>query len=151
MSDLKETLNDNLHVAMKERDEVTVRTLRMALAAVTVAETAGKQARELSDTDIIKVLSSEAKKRRDSIEAYTAAHRDDLVKQEQEELDVLSVYLPQALSEDEIKTLVRKTVADVGATGMRDMGKVMKALNAETAGRVDGKMLADKVKQALAT
>ena len=151
MSTLKETLNDNLHMAMKNRDEVTVRTLRMVLTAVTVAETAGKQVKELSDADVIKVIASEAKKRKDSIEAYTLAKRDDLVKQEQDELNILATYLPQALTEDQVDTLVREKVAAVGATSMRDMGKVMKELSAETAGRVDGKMLADKVKKALAS
>src|SRR6478609_8073394 len=113
---LKEQLRADLTTAMKSRDELTSATLRMVLTAVTTEEVAGKQPRELSDDDIVKVLTREAKKRREAHEAYTQAGRDGLAAREQDELGVIERYLPQQLSDEEIAELVRTAVAETGAS-----------------------------------
>ena len=152
MSELKATLQADLTTATKANDAVTKGTLRMALAAITNEEVAGKEARELMDADVIVVLSKEAKKRRESIEAYTAANRKDLADAEAAELVVLEKYLPAQLSDAEIADIIAKAVdaakAD-GLEGMKAMGAVMKVVTPQVSGRADGGAVAAAVKKAL--
>jgi hypothetical protein len=146
---LKERLRADLNTAMKARDELTTATLRMALTAVTTEEVAGKQARELDDADVLRVLTKEAKKRREAAEAFAGAGRTDLADREQAEHVVLERYLPVQLSDSDLAELVTAAIAESGATGARDMGSVMKALQPRIAGRADGKRVSDEVRRQL--
>ena len=146
---LKEQLRADLTTAMKSRDELTSSTLRMALTAVTTEEVAGKQARELSDDEIVKVLTREAKKRREAHDAYTQAGRGELAAREQDELGVIERYLPQQLSDDEVAALVRAAVDETGASDPKAMGQVMKVLTPRLAGRADGAKVAAEVRRQL--
>ncbi|HET6988784.1 MAG TPA: GatB/YqeY domain-containing protein [Kribbella sp.] len=150
-SGMKQRLHDDMTAALKARDEIRKSTLRMALTAVTKAEVAGKEARELSDAEIVDVLSSEAKKRRESVEAYREAGRDELADTEQAEADILAEYLPEQLSEDEIVALVTETIAATGAAelGPRGIGKVMGALQPKIKGKADGGVVSAEVKRQL--
>lgn len=150
MSDLKTRLRSDLTTALKAHDELRLATIRMTLAAVTSEEVAGKQARELSDDDVIRVIGREAKKRRESAEAYTAAGRQELADRELAEGRVLDDYLPTQLSDDEIVELVRAAVTESGASGPRAMGAVMKLVQPAVAGRADGRRVSDEVKRQLA-
>jgi uncharacterized protein YqeY len=146
---LKAQLRADLNAAMKARDEVTVATLRMALTSVTTEEVAGKQARELSDDEVVKVLTREAKKRREAAEAFDAAGRDALAERERAEGAVLDGYLPTQLGDDELAELVAGAIAEAGATSPRDMGAVMKIVVPKVAGRADGKRVSDEVRRRL--
>lgn len=152
MSELKATLKSDLTIATKAHDKVTLGTLRMALTAITNEEVSGKEARELSDTEVLAVLTKEAKKRRESIAAYTDANRPDLAEIEAAELVVLEKYLPAALSEAELASIIAEAVATAaaaGASGMKAMGMVMKEIQPKVAGRADGTAVAAAVKAAL--
>ena len=150
MSELKDRLQADLTAAMRGRDELTTATLRMALAAVTTEEVAGTAARELSDDDVLKVLAREAKKRREAADAFSSAGRAELAQRERDEGGVLDRYLPQQLGDAEIAALVTEAIAETGATGMPQMGAVMKAAQARAAGRADGKRLSTEVRRQLA-
>lgn len=152
MSSLKAQLHNDLTLATKARDAVTLGTLRMALTAISTKEVSGKEARELTDDEVIGVLTSEAKKRKESIEAYRAAGRDDLAAVEADELAVLERYLPAALSPEELSALIAEAVATAkasGLEGMKAMGAVMKTLQPQVNGRADGGEVAAAVKAAL--
>jgi uncharacterized protein YqeY len=151
VSDLKDRLRTDLTAAIKSRDEVRSSTLRMVLSAITNAEVAGKQARELTDDDVIGVLTTEAKKRREAAEAFDAAGRAESAAKERSEGEVLADYLPEQLSEGEIKDLVTSTIASLGVAGegMRAMGKVMGALQPQTKGRADGATVSAEVRRQL--
>jgi uncharacterized protein YqeY len=151
MSDLKDRLRSDLTAAIKSRDEVRSSTLRMVLTAVTNAEVAGKESRELTDEDVVSVLSSEAKKRREAAEAFDAAGRTEMAAKERAEAEVLADYLPTPLSEQEIADLVTSAIAQTGAReeGMRAMGKVMGALSSQVKGRADGGAVAAEVRRQL--
>jgi uncharacterized protein YqeY len=151
MSDLKERLRTDLTAAIKGRDEVRSSTLRMVLTAITNAEVAGKQARELSDDDIIGVLSAEAKKRREAAEAFADAGRADSAAKERAEAAVIADYLPAQLTPDEISALVTEAIASTGAAGegMRAMGKVMGVVTPQVRGRADGGTVAAEVRRQL--
>ena len=149
MTGLKAQLQADLNAAMKARDEVTVATLRMALTSVTTEEVAGKEARELSDEDVLKVLTREAKKRREAAEAFDAAGRDALATRERAEGEVLDRYLPTQLGDDELGQLVAAAIAEAGATSPRDMGAVMKIVVPKVAGRADGRRVSDEVRRRL--
>jgi uncharacterized protein len=152
MSDLKDRLRGDLTAAIKARNEVRSSTLRMVLTAITNAEVAGKQARELSDDDVIGVLSAEGKKRREAAEAFDNAGRADSAAKERAEADVIADYLPTPLTAEEISGLVASAIADTGAAGegMRGMGKVMGVLQPQTKGRADGGVVAAEVRRQLA-
>ena len=147
---LKATLQQDLTAAMRAKDKVRAGTLRMALTAVTNEEVAGKEQRELSEDEVLKVITKEAKKRREAAEAYSGAGRTELAEQEEAELAVLEGYLPAQLSDEELAALAQDAVAETGATDMRAMGQVMKALQPKIAGRAQGGRVAAAVKQALA-
>jgi uncharacterized protein YqeY len=152
VSDLLTRLRADLTTAMKARDEVRTAALRMALTAVSTEQTSGKAARELSDDEVVGVLSREVKKRREAADAFAAAGRAESAERERAEHAVLSEYLPAALSDDEIDDLVAEAVAAAaaaGATGPQAMGAVMKALAPQVKGRADGSVVAGKVRAAL--
>ena len=146
---LKETLQADLTEAIRSRDELTSGTIRMILAAIQVEEVAGKEARTLKDDEIIKVLSREAKKRREAAEAFEQGGRADKAAAERAEGEVIATYLPEQLSEAELNQLITETIAAVCASGPSDMGKVMGALKAKVAGKADGAMVSSLVKAAL--
>lgn len=151
MSDLKDRLRTDLTSAIKARDSVRSSTLRMLLTAITNAEVAGKEQRELTDEDVVGVLSTEAKKRREAAEAFADAGRTESASKERAEAEVIADYLPAQLSEAEITDLVTRTIASLGAAeeGMRAMGKVMGALQPQTKGRADGGVVAAEVRRQL--
>jgi len=147
---LKEKLQADLTDAIRSRNEVVSGTVRMLLAAITNEEVAGKAAKVLTDAEIITVLSREAKKRREAVEAYTQAKRDDLASKEKAEAAVIANYLPEQLSEDEIKKLIADAIAETGAKGPAGMGLVMKVLQPKIAGKADGGVVSGLVKAVLA-
>jgi uncharacterized protein YqeY len=151
VSDLKDRLRTDLTSAIKARDSLRSSTLRMVLSAITNAEVAGKEQRELSDDDVVGVLSTEAKKRREAAEAFEEAGRADSAAKERSEAEVITEYLPAQLSEAEIADLVTATIASLGAReeGMRAMGKVMGALQPQVKGRADGGAVAAEVRRQL--
>ncbi|HEY3714903.1 MAG TPA: GatB/YqeY domain-containing protein [Jatrophihabitantaceae bacterium] len=149
MPELKARLRNDLNTAMKARDELTTATLRMALTAITTEEVAGKEARELADDEVLRVLSREGKKRREAAEAFDAAGRDALAARERAEGEVLGRYLPSQLGDEEIASLVTKAIAEAGATTPRHMGAVMKIVQPQVAGRADGKRVSDEVRRQL--
>jgi uncharacterized protein YqeY len=146
---LKEKLQADLTEAIRSRNEVVSGTVRMLLAAITNEEVAGKAAKVLTDAEIITVLSREAKKRREAVEAYTQAKRDDLAGKEKAEAVVIANYLPEQLSEDEIKKLIADAIAETDAKGPAGMGLVMKVLQPKIAGKADGGVVSGLVKSYL--
>lgn len=149
MTTLKERLRADLITATKSRDELVRDTLRLTLAAVQNAEVAGDSPRELSDDDVLAVLTREAKRRREAAAAFDGGERPELAERERAEGAVLAAYLPVQLSDDELMELVRAAVAESGATGMPDMGRAMKAAQAAVAGRADGSRIAALVRAQL--
>jgi uncharacterized protein len=149
-SQLKSTLRADLHTSMREHDKVRSSTLRMALTAVTNEEVSGTTSRELSDDEVLKVLAKEAKKRREAATAYMEAQRPELAAKEEAELVFLEAYLPAQLSDPELQALVAQAINETGATGMPQMGMVMKAATTLVAGRAEGGRIAAMVKSALA-
>ncbi len=147
MSALKSRLEDDLHVAMKARDELVTSTLRMALAAVRTAEVAGAAARELSDDEVLAVLTKEAKKRREAATAFADAGRVELATKERAEEEILAGYLPAQLSDEELRDIVRDALSASGASAM---GPAMKAVQAAVAGRAEGGRVAAEVRRQLA-
>ena len=146
---LKQRLRDDLTLAMKDRDELRTATLRMALAAITTAEVAGKRARELTDDDVVGVLRREAKRRREAAEAYDAAQRVELAERERAESRVITEYLPDQLGDEDLQALVAEGIAEAGLEGQVGMGAVMKLLMPKVQGRAEGKRVSDAVKKAL--
>jgi len=147
---LKAKLRSDLTDAIRARDEIKSGTIRMVLTAITNEEVAGKVAKELTDAEVITVLSREAKKRREAAEAYEAAGRADKAALEKSEGEIIAGYLPQQMSESEVAALVSAAIAAAGATGPGDMGKVMGILKPQVAGKADGGMVSGLVKAALA-
>ena len=146
---LKEKLQADLTEAIRGRDEVKSGTIRMLLSAITNDEVAGKAAKVLTDAEIITVLSRETKKRREAVEAFTAAKRDDLANKEKAEAAVIAQYLPEQLSEAEIKKMIAEAIAETNAAGPAGMGLVMKVLQPKIAGKADGGVVSALVKAAL--
>lgn len=151
MSALKDRLRADLTAAIKARDEVRASTLRMVLTAITNAEVAGTEARELTDDDIVGVLSTEAKKRREAATAFSDGGREEMAEKEQAEAAVIADYLPPQLSDADIAELVAAAIAQTGAAdeGMRAMGKVMGVVTPQTRGRADGAAVAAEVRRQL--
>jgi uncharacterized protein YqeY len=150
MSTLKARLEADLRESMKARDELLTSTLRMAIAAVRTAEVAGKQARELTDDEVLGVLTKEAKKRREAAEAFAGAGRADSAQKERAEEEIISRYLPAQLSDAEIADIVGAALAEGGFTTMGQMGPAMKAAQAAVAGRAEGGRVAAEVRRQLA-
>ena len=151
MSALKDRLRADLTTAIKARDEVRSSTLRMVLTAITNAEVAGKEQRELSDDDIVGVLSTEAKKRREAATAFEDGGRAEMAAKEKAEAAVLADYLPEQLSAEDVSAIVASAIEQVGAAGegMKAMGKVMGVVQPQTRGRADGGAVAAEVRRQL--
>ena len=151
MSALKDRLRADLTTAIKARDELRSSTLRMVLTAITNAEVAGKEARELSDDDVLGVLSTEAKRRREAATAFADGGREEMAAKEAAEGEVIAEYLPTPLTEAEIAELVSAAIAQTGAAdeGMRAMGKVMGVVTPQVKGRADGGAVAAEVRKQL--
>ena len=146
---LKETLRSDLTEAIRSRDELKSGTIRMVLTAITNEEVSGKEARTLNDAQIITVLSREAKKRREAAEAFTIGGRADRAERETLEGEIIASYLPAALSEDEIKSIIAQAIVETGGSGPAGMGQVMKIVAPKIAGRADGSTVSALVKAAL--
>ena len=149
MPELKDRLRTDLTAAMKGRDELTTATLRMVLTAVSAEEVSGKEARELSEDEVQAVLRREAKKRREAAEAYAGAGRAEQAERERAEEGVIATYLPAQLGDADLAALVADVVTATGAQGMKDMGRVMGAVNAQLAGRAEGGRVAAEVRRQL--
>ena len=145
---LRERLNDELKTSMKSRNELKLSVIRMVRSSIKNREIEQKQ--ELDDREIVEIISTLCKQRRESIRLFKEATRQDLVDKEEKELVLLLDFLPQQLSRQEVVDLVKKTIADCGAQGPKDMGRVMKTLQPGVAGRADGKLVSDVVKEKLA-
>jgi uncharacterized protein YqeY len=153
MTTLKSKLQADLNAAIKERDELRSSTLRLTLTAITKEEVAGTEKRELSDEEITKVITREAKKRREAAEAFAQGGRAEQAERERAEGELLAVYLPKQLSDEELREIVVQAVEEAraaGAEGPRAMGQVMKIVNPKVAGRAEGGRVAALVKQVLA-
>lgn len=151
--DLRQQLMDDLKDAMRQRDELRKRTIRSVIAAIKKAETeldSSGQRIVLDDDDILAVIAKQAKQRQESITEFRRAGREDLAAEEEAELAILQAYLPQQLSPEEIEAKARQVIQEVGASGPRDMGKVMKPLMARLKGRADGKVANQIVRELLA-
>ena len=148
---LKQRLRADLTTAMKSRDELRAATLRMVLTAVTNAEVAGKTQRELSDEEVVTVLSSEAKKRREAATAFADGGLAESAERERAEAEVIADYLPEQLTVEEISALVAAAIEQTGAAGegMRAMGKVMGVVTPQVKGRADGGAVAAEVRRQL--
>ena len=149
MPELKDRLHADLTTSMKARDELRTATIRMTLSAITSEEVAGSTARQLSDDEVLRVITREAKKRRESAEAFAGAGRDELADRERAEGEILAQYLPQQLSADELNAMVSAAITETGASEPRQMGLVMKFLQPRIAGRADGKAVSDEVRRQL--
>jgi uncharacterized protein YqeY len=145
---LKAQIQEATKAAMKSGDRLTLSTLRFLLAALHNEEI--KERRELSEEEVLKTISSLCKQRLDSIEQFRRGGRDDLVEKEEAELGILRKLLPQALTEEEVRALIRSSIGEVGATGAQDLGKVMKQIMPKIAGRAEGKRVNELAREMLA-
>ncbi|MDF2548145.1 GatB/YqeY domain-containing protein [Anaerosolibacter sp.] len=144
---LKEKLMDDLKIAMKEKDQLRKSVITMIRAAIKQYEVDKRV--ELDDESILDIMSKQVKQKRDAIEEFAKGNRQDLVDEAKAEIDILMEYLPQQLTEEEMKQIVSEVVKEVGATTAKDMGKVMSALMPKVKGRADGKLLNQVVRQFL--
>lgn len=149
MAALKDRLRRDLASAMKARDEVRTRTLRMVLTSVAKEEVAGPAARELTDDEVMGVLTREAKRRKEAAEAFATAGRAEQAAAERAEGAVLAGYLPAQLTDEELAALVAEAIQETGASGMAGMGPVMKTLTPRTSGRAEGSRVAAEVRRQL--
>ncbi|MBW5481169.1 GatB/YqeY domain-containing protein [Streptomyces bambusae] len=152
MTTLKAKLQEDLTTAIKARDELRSSTLRLTLSAITKEEVAGKVARELTDEEVLKVIAKEAKKRREAADAFAQGGRPEQAERENAEGEILAVYLPKQLSDEELAAIVAQAVEEAkaaGAEGPRAMGAVMKIVNPKVAGLAEGGRVAAVVKQHL--
>lgn len=147
---LTEQLRSDLTAAMKRRDEVAVAAIRMALAAVSEASVAGREARQLTDDEVLRILGKEVKRRDEAAEAFRGGGRDDRAERELAERAVLAAYLPAPLTGEEVEALVAEVLAEGGFSEPKDIGPAMKAVTARIAGRADGRAVAALVKSRLA-
>jgi len=144
---LKDQLNQDMRLAMKQRDRVRTSIIRLVKAGIKNKEI--ELGEELDDNRVIKVILALVKQHKESIEQFQKGGRDDLVRKEQAELEILECYLPEQMSEEEVMSLVREAVVRSGAISMKDVGKVMKYIMPKIQGRADGKMINERVKQSL--
>lgn len=149
MNTLENTIQKDLMSAMKNHQENTVAALRSIKTAIMETKTAANGKKDLEDSDIIKIIQKLVKQRKESMEIFSQAGRDELADKEQQEMFVLMEYLPKMLSEEEVEEIVTKTIADLGASSMKDMGKVMGFINKTYSGQVDGSMVSRIVKSKL--
>lgn len=144
---LKEKLQEDLKSSMKNKDKVKKSVVTLIRAAIKQHEVDNRV--ELADDAIIDIISKQLKQRKDSLAEFVKANRDDLVEETKSEIQVLEGYLPQQLSEEELEKIVIEIIAEVGATSMKDMGKIMAAIKPKTAGRADGRKINELVKKNL--
>lgn len=144
---LKETFMEEMKNAMREKDTMKKNVVTMVRAAIKQYEVDNRV--ELDDEGVTEIIAKEVKKRRDSLPEYEKSGRDDLIATLNEEINYLAKYLPEQMSEDEIRDVVKSVIAETGAAGMKDMGKVMGAVIAKTKGRADGKVINGIVKECL--
>ena len=144
---LNERLNDDMKQAMKSKEKFKLTTIRMLRAAVKNQEIELK--RPLEDDEVLVILSREIKQRKDSLQEFQKAGREDLIENLAAEIDIISAYLPQQLTEEEIKVIVQQTIQETGASSKAEMGKVMSALMPKVKGRADGKLVNQAVQQFL--
>jgi len=149
MAEVKDRLRADMTAAMKAKDSFTVGVLRMVLAAIGTEEVAGESARELSADEEQGVITRQVRSRRESAEAYAAGNRPELAEKEQREADLLAAYLPAPLTEAELDAIVAEEVAAIDGATIKQMGLIIKAVNARTQGRADGSLVAAKVRTAL--
>lgn len=154
MSELKARIRTDLTTAMKAKDKLRLATLRMILAAIQTEEVSGKEAHELTDDDVLKVLAKESKKRGESAEIYTQNGRGELAANEHAEAQIINEYLPTPLTDEELATIVDTAIAQVAEElgerpAMRQMGQVMKIASGLAAGKADGSRLSKAVKDRL--
>jgi len=146
---IKEQLRADLTDAIRSRNEIVSSTIRMVLTAITTEEVAGKEARQLSDDEVIVVLSREAKKRREAADAFASAGHPAKSDLEKAEGEVIAKYLPAQLTADEVKQIIADAIASTGAAGPADMGKVMGTIKPKIAGKADGALVSSLVKESL--
>jgi uncharacterized protein len=151
VAELKERLRADLSTAIRARDQVRMRTIRMALTSITNEEVAGTSARDLTDEEVVRVLTREARKRREAAEAFSAAGRSEQAAAERAEGEVLAGYLPAQLSDDELAALIDAAIAETGASGLPGLGQVMKTVTPRVAGRADGARVAAEVRRRLSS
>lgn len=144
---LKATLTDSIKTAMKAKHMEQVKVLRNVQAVIKQVEIDGQT--ELNDKDVLAILQKQIKQRQESLGIYTANGRDDLAQKEQFEIDVISAFLPEQLSDDKILAIINETINELGASGMKDMGRVMNAIKDKTAGQADPAVMSGLVKKAL--
>ena len=146
---LIEKIRSDMTAAMKAKNKLTVSTLRSVIAAVQQAEVAGSASSTLSDEEVLKVISAQAKRRVEAAEAFDAGNRPEQAEAERFELEILTTYLPSQLDESEVKSIVVEALAEGNFSSMKDMGAAMKAVNEKIAGRAEGRLVADLVKSEL--
>ena len=144
---LKQRLYEDLKKAMKTKDEIRTRTLRLIISSIKTLEV--EKMTEATDDDVFRVLSKECRKRVEAIEAYKKGGREDLANEEQRELEIIKSYMPKQLSEEELKEIVKDVVEETGSSSIKDLGRVMKVLMPRVKGRADGKTVNDIVRQIL--
>ena len=146
---LLDQIHSDLKEAMKAKDSIRLGALRLILTAVKNKEK--ELRRELEEREVLQIVSNQIKQRKDSIEQYRKSGREDVVQKEEQELEILQAYMPQQLSEEELEKLVTETIKEVGATSVKDLGKVMKAIMPRIAGRADGKVVNQMVRAQLSS
>lgn len=144
---LKQRLYEDLKKAMKTKDEIRTRTLRLIISSIKTLEV--EKMTEATDDDVFRVLSKECRKRVEAIEAYKKGGREDLANEEQRELEIIKSYMPKQLSEEELKEIVKDVVEETGSSSIKDLGRVMKVLMPRVKGRADGKTVNNIVRQIL--
>jgi len=148
MSRIKEKIDSDLKEAMKSSDSLRVSTLRLIKSAIKNKEI--EKGKALTDDEIIQLLNSLVKQRVESVQMYRKGNREDLAEKEEAEIEILKSYMPEPLSDQEIKDIIQQAITETGATSMKDMGKVMKFVMGKVKGRADGKKVNEMVKQMLA-
>lgn len=147
---LKEQLANDLKDAIRQGDEVRKSSLRMLMSAINTEEVSGSERHELADDDVMKVIARQVKQRRESIDEFQKAGRKELADKEEAELKVLQAYMPEQMGRDEIEAEAKKVIAEVGATGPQDKGKVMQAIMPRLSGRAEGRDINEVVTELLA-
>jgi hypothetical protein len=150
MAGLKDRLRADLTAAMKARDEVRTRALRMVLTSVSNEEVSGNAAHELTDDDVLRLLARETRRRREAADAFDSAGRSAQAEAERAEEEVLAGYLPAQLGDEELGAIIADVISETGASGAAAMGQVMKAVTPRVAGRAEGSRVAAEVRRALA-
>lgn len=150
--DILKKINEDLVTSMKSKEdgsELRTSTLRMMKSSIKNAEIAKRGKGELTEEDILGVLSSMVKQRKESVEQYLKANRNDLAEKENKEIEIIQKYLPEQLSTEEVDEIIKSTIQEAGITGMKDMGRLMKELMPKLKGRADGKLVSQRVKEIL--